>query len=136
MLVPEISIEISQSKEGSVIGLPHTLICTVTTVVGVSPSLVKIDWTGNSSLSESSRVTIFDQTTTRSHDTLILERIVAFSPLLYHDIGKYTCSVMVTGFDGVGNLESAIIIANGKYHKLLHRYVLWYQIHTVLFSQY
>ena len=109
------SIEISQSTEGSVIGLSHTLICTVATAVGVSPSLVKIDWSRNSSLSESPRVTIFDQTTTRSHDTLILKRIVAFSPLLYHDIGEYTCSVMVTGFDGVGNLESAMIMANGMY---------------------
>ena len=115
MLVPEISIDVSQSIEGSVIGLPHSLICTVTVVVGVSPSLVKIDWTGNSSLSESPRVTIFDQTTTRSHDRLILERIVTFSPLLDLDIGEYTCSVMVTGFDGIGNLESAIVMANGKY---------------------
>ena len=115
MLVPEISIDVSQSMEGSVIGLPHSLICTVTVVVGVSPSLVKIDWTGNSSLSESPRVTIFDQTITRSHDRLILERIVIFSPLLDLDIGEYTCSVMVTGFDGIGNFESAIVIANGKY---------------------
>ena len=115
MLVPEISIDVSQSMEGSVIGLPHSLICTVTVVVGVSPSVVKIDWTGNSSLSESPRVTIFDQTTTRSHDRLILERIVTFSPLLDLDIGEYTCSVMVTGFDGIGNLESAIVMANGKY---------------------
>ena len=115
LLVPNISIGVSQSIEGSVIGLPHTLICTVTVVVGVSPSLVKIDWTGNSSLSEAPRVTIFDQTTTRSHDRLIFERIVAFSPLLSHDIGEYTCSVMVTGFDEAGNLESAIVMANGKY---------------------
>ena len=115
MLVPEISIGVSQSIEGSVIGLPHTLICAVAVVVGLSPSLAKIDWTGNSSLSEAPRVTIFDQTTTRSHDRLIFERIVAFSPLLSHDIGEYTCSVMVTGFDEAGNLESAIVMANGKY---------------------
>ena len=115
MLVSEISIDVSQSIEGSVIGLPHSLICTVTVVVGVSPSLVKIDWTGNSSLSESPRVTIFDQTITRSHDRLILERIVIFSPLLDLDIGEYTCSVMMTGFDGIGNFESAIVIANDKY---------------------
>ena len=118
MLVPDISIDISQSVEGSVIGLPHTLICIVATVVGVSPSLVKIDWTGNSSLSESPRVSIFEQTTTRSHDALILERIVAFSPLLYHDIGEYRCSVTVTGFDSVGRLESAIIMANGNYRQI------------------
>ena len=109
MLVPDISIDVSQSIEGSVIGLPHTLICTVTVVVGVSPSLVKIDWTGNSSLSEAPRVTIFDQTTTRSHDRLIFERIVTFSPLLSHDIGEYTCSVMVTGFDNIKSSESAYI---------------------------
>ena len=116
-IVPDISIDISQSVEGSVIGLPHTLNCTVTVVIGVSPSLVKVDWKGSSSLSELPRVAIFDQTSTKSHNRLKFGRTVTFSPLLDYDVGEYICSVMVTGFDRIGNSENVIVVANGK-HKI------------------
>ena len=43
LLVPKVLIDTSQSVEGPVIGLPHTLVCTAIVVVGVSPPLVKID---------------------------------------------------------------------------------------------
>ena len=112
-IVPEISIEISQSVEGSVIGLPHTLICTAIVVTGVSPSLVKVDWNG-SSLLESPRVAIFDQTSTGSQNRLKFGRTVTFSPLLAHDVGEYICSVKVTGFDRIGSSESVIVMANGN----------------------
>ena len=115
MLVPEISIDISQSTEGSIIGLPHTLICTATVVIGVSPSLVKVDWKGSSSLSESPRVVIFDQTSAKSHHRLKFARTVTFSPLLGHDVGEYICSLVVTGFDRIGKSDNQIIMANGKY---------------------
>ena len=115
MLVPEISVDVSQSVEGSIIGLSHTLVCTALVVVGVSPSLVKIEWSGNTSLSESPRVIIFNQTSTRSQHRLKFARTVSFSPLLGHDIGEYTCSVIVTGFDGSGNSENVMVMTNGKY---------------------
>ena len=107
-------IDISQSVEGSVIGLPHTLICTAIVVIGVSPSLVRIDWTGSTSLLDSPRVAIFNQTGTKSLYRLKFESTVTFSPLLDHDIGNYICSVMVTGFDGVGISQSLEVSANGK----------------------
>ena len=115
MLVPKVLIDISQSVEGSIIGLPHTLVCTAIVVVGVSPPLVKIEWSGNTSLSESPRVIIFNQTNTRSQHRLKFARTVAFSPLLGHDIGEYTCSVTVTGFDRSGNSDNVMVMTNGKY---------------------
>ena len=117
IIVPDISIDISQSVEGSVIGLPHTLVCTVTVVFGVSPSLVKVDWKGSSSLLEIPRVAIFDQTSTKSHNRLKFGRTVTFLPLLDYDVGEYICSVMVTGFDRIDNSENVIVMANGK-HKV------------------
>jgi len=113
--VSRILINISQSVEGSIIGLPHTLICTVIVANGVSPSLVKVNWSGTTSLSESPRVVTFDQTYTGSQYKLRFGKALTFSPLLSHDIGEYTCSVKVTGFDRVGNSESAMVIANGMY---------------------
>ena len=114
-IVPEISIDISQSVEGSVIGLPHTLICTAIVVTGVSPSLVRVDWNGSTSLLESPRVAIFDQTSSGSQYRLKFGRTVTFSPLLGHDVGEYICSVKVTGFDRIGSSESVIVMANGNY---------------------
>ena len=106
-------IDISQSVEGSVIGLPHTLVCTAIVVAGVSPPLVKIEWIGDTSLSESPRVTVFNQTSSGSQRRLKFARTVAFSPLLGHDIGEYTCVVTVTGFERSGNSESVIVMTNG-----------------------
>ena len=115
LLVPGVSIDISQSVEGSVIGLPHTLICTVIVVTGVSPSLVKVDWTGSTSLLELPRVAIFDQTSSRSPHKLKFGRAVTFSPLLGHDVGEYACSVIVTGFNSVGDSKNVTVMANGKH---------------------
>ena len=115
LLVPEILISISQSVEGSIIGLPHTLMCTAIVVVGVSPSLVRVEWSGSTSLSESPRVFTFNQTKTELHDTLYFGRTVVFSPLLDHDMGEYICSVMVTGFDQTENSENVMVTANSKH---------------------
>ena len=114
MLVPEILIDISQSVEGSVIGLPHTLVCTATVVFGVSPSLVRVEWSGSTSLLESPRVSVFDQTSSRSQHRLKFARTAAFSPLLGRDIGEYTCSVTVTGFDSVSISDNVTVVTNGK----------------------
>ena len=115
LLVPEILIDISQSVEGSVIGLPHTLVCTATVVFGVSPSLVKVKWSGSPLLSESPRVSVFDQTSSRSQHRLKFGRTVTFSPLLGRDVGQYTCSVIVTGFDSVSISKNITVVTNGKY---------------------
>ena len=122
MLVPKIPIDISQSVEGSIIGLPHTLVCTATVVVGVSPSLVTTEWSGGTSLSESPRVSMFDQASSKSQHRLKFSRTVTFSPLLGHDIGEYTCSVTVTGFDGVDITENITVTTNGKQ---------WYQLNVL-----
>ena len=106
-------IDISQSVDGSIIGLPHSLMCTAIVVVGVSPSLVKVEWSGSTSLSESPRVSIFNQSSTGSQHRLKFGRTVTFSPLLVHDIGEYICSVTVTSFDKIGDSESVMVMANG-----------------------
>ena len=117
-IVPELLIDISQSIEGSIIGLPHTLVCTAIVVVGVSPSLVKVEWSGSTSLSESPRVSVFTQTYTMSQHRLHFGKTLAFAPLLGHDVEEYTCSVMVTGFDKAGNSEAIMVMASGKHSGL------------------
>ena len=99
---------ISESTEGSVSGLTHTLTCTTTLANGVLPSLVTISWSGGS-LSQSSRVIVSDQTTNGSHYT----RTVTFSPLLNNDREPYTCSVAVDGFDEAQNSDAILIAING-----------------------
>ena len=98
-------------------------------VIGVSPSLVEVEWSGTTSLSESPRVTIFDQSSTGSQHRLKFGRTVTFSPLLSQDIGEYTCSVMVTSFDRIGDSESVMVIANGMQcvsdsHICMYHYLL------------
>ena len=114
LTVPQASLYISESTEGSVSGLTHTLTCTATVANGVLPSLVTISWSGGS-LSQSSRVIVSDQTTNGSHYT----RTVTFSPLLYNDVGQYNCSVLVNGFDEAQYSENILIVINGKFSKLL-----------------
>ena len=108
-LVPQPSVNISQSVNGSVSGLNHILTCKVTPVNGVQPSLVMISWTGGSSLSSSPRVNISDQT----NDGVMYTRTVTFSPLLNGDDGQYNCSVSVAGFDEANNSSSVIVVVNG-----------------------
>ena len=109
--VPQPSVTITQSGEGLVSGLDRTLTCTVTVVEGISSPLVVVDWSGGDSLSESSRVTISDQT----NNGLQYTRMITFSPLLISDDGQYTCSVSVTGFDEADNSDSVMIMVNGRY---------------------
>jgi len=108
-LVPQASLYISKSTEGSVSGLAHTINCTATLANGVLPSLVTISWSGGS-LSQYPRVIVSDQTTNGSHYT----RTVTFSPLLYNDAGRYNCSVLVDGFDEAQHSDGVVIEVNGK----------------------
>ena len=107
-IVPQASLDISESTEGSVSGLTHTLTCTATLANGVLPSLVTISWSGGS-LSQSPRVIVSDQTTNGSHYT----RTVTFSPLLYNDAGQYSCSVLVDGFDEAQHSDDVMVAVNG-----------------------
>lgn len=119
-------IDISQSAEGSIIGLPHSLMCTATIVVGVSPSLVKVQWSGSASLSESQRVSILNQTNIESYDILNFTRIVEFSALLGRDMGEYICSVIVTDFNQTGNSDYVMVMTNGKHYtdtKTIHIHI-------------
>ena len=108
-VVPLPRLIISQSVNGSVSGLDHTLTCTVVVVNGVQSDLVMISWTGGSSLSSSPRVTTTDQTNVG----LVYTRTVIFSPLLNGDGGQYTCSVTVTGFDEADSTNNTMVMVNG-----------------------
>jgi len=110
---------ISQSVNGSVDRLDHSLTCTVTVVDGVQSNLVMISWTGGSSLSSSPRVTITEQTNVG----LVYTRTVIFSPLINGDGGQYTCSVTVTGFDEVDSSSSVIVVVNGKCSYQVYKYI-------------
>ena len=91
------------------VGDNHNLTCTVTVVEGISSPVI-VDWSGGDSLSESSRVTISDQT----NNGLQYTRMITFSSLRSRDRGQYTCSVSVTGFDEANNSDSVMIMVNGK----------------------
>ena len=89
----------------------YILTCTVTVVNGTSSSLVMVNWSGGDSLSESSRVTISDQT----NNGLQYTRMITFSPILSRDRGQYTCSVSVFFFSEANNSDSVMVVVSGKY---------------------
>ena len=80
-----------------------------------------ISWTGPSSLSSSSQVTISDQT----NNGVVYTRTVTFSPLLNDNGGQYTCSVAVTGFDEANNSNSTTIMVNGTCGHNIPHYVCY-----------
>ena len=107
--VPQASITVSQSEEGSVSGLSHTLYCTVTLVNGVSSSLVMVNWDreDSASLLSSDNITVDNE--------LQFTSIISFVPLLNANSGQYTCSVSVTGFSESNNSNSLMIYVNGRW---------------------
>ena len=106
--VPQLSINISQSMEGSVSGLDRTLTCSVM-AVGVSSHLMMVNWMGGSSLSESPRVNVSEL----SNNMSLFTRTVTFSPLLNDDVGQYNCTVSVTGYDEATTSNNVTIVVNG-----------------------
>ena len=84
--------------------------CTVTVVEGISPSLVMVKWSRGDSLSDSSRVTVSDQT----NNGLQYTRMITFSPSMIDDSGEYTCSVSVTGFDEADSSDSVTVMVDSK----------------------
>ena len=106
--VPQALINVSQSEEGSVSGLNHTLYCTVTLVNGVSSSLVMVNWDreDSASLLSSDNMTV--------DNGLQFTRTISFLPLLNDNSGQYTCSVSVTGFSEADNSDSLTVVVNGR----------------------
>ena len=107
-LVPRASVSITQSREGSISGLSHTINCTVVVVNGVMESLVTISWDREDTASSLST----DNMTT--DDGLQFTRAITFLPLLKDDGTQYTCSVSVTGFGEADNSDNVTIMVNGK----------------------
>ena len=106
--VPQALITVSQSEEGSVSGLNHTLYCTVTLVNGVSSSLVMVNWDkeDSASLLSSDNMTVDNGTQ--------FTRTITFIPLLNANSGQYTCSVSVNGFSEANNSDTVTIVVNGR----------------------
>ena len=106
--VPQALITVSQSEEGSVSGLNHTLYCTVTLVNGVSSSLVMVNWDreDSASLLSSDNMTVDIGTQ--------FTRTIRFLPLLNANSGQYTCSVSVNGFSEADNSDNVMIVVNGR----------------------
>ena len=103
------SISVTQSTEGSIIGLAHKLECTFLVTNGVSPFLVNINWNISALLSESSRIVVSDITNNGS----LYTKTITFLPLLSHDREKYTCYANITGFSETMSSESLIVMATG-----------------------
>ena len=82
-------------------------------------------------VSSSPRVSIFQQTNGRSQHRWKFDRTLTFSPLLGHDIGEYTCSIAVTGFDRIGNSENVVVMANGMNVLCTSMIVCTYRNHEV-----
>ena len=106
-LVPRPSISITQSREGAVSGLNHTLTCTVTVVNGVESSLVMVIWDREDSASTLSTDIM------TSNAGLQFIRSITFLPLLEDNSTQYTCSVSITGFGEADNSDSVTIVVNG-----------------------
>ena len=106
--VPQAMINVSQSSEGSVSGLNHTLTCIATVVNGVSPSLVMVNW------DREDTATIISNDTMSVSDGLQYTRMITFSPILSRDRGQYICSVSVTGFSKADNSYTIMVMVSGK----------------------
>ena len=101
-------VNVSQSEEGSVGGLNHTLYCIVTLVNGVSSSLVMVNWDREDSASLLSSDNMTVDTGTQ------FTRTISFLPLLNVNSGQYTCSVSVTDFSEADNSDSVMIVVKGR----------------------
>ena len=107
-LVPQASVSITQSREGSVSGLSHTLTCTVMVVSGVMGSLVTI------SLDREDTMLSLSTNSMATDDGLRFTGTITFLSLLEDNGTQYTCSVSVMGFGEADNSDSVIVLVNGK----------------------
>ena len=89
--------------QGTMVGSPQLLNCTVSTVIGVDPSIVMISWLGpgGSPITSNTRITI-DQTTSGNDEyTSSLE----FTYLMEDDQGSYTCNVTILETSVLGSVQ-------------------------------
>ena len=111
ILVSEVSINVTQSTEGSIIGLAHRLECKFLITSGVSSFLVNISWNNSALLYGSSRIVVSNLTNNAS----LYSKNIIFLPLLSHDSGKHTCCGEITGFSKTMLCKSLNVMATGMY---------------------
>ena len=114
LTVPQVPLSISQPYRRPVSGQLYNLTCRAT-LLGVSSSLVMLNWTEQNSLSEyvdirqSSRVILSDLTTNGSQ----IMRTVTFLPLLRSDARDYLCTVIVLGYINAYNIYRVVVGVDG-----------------------
>ena len=101
--VPDIIISPSGPIQGTMVGSPLVINCTVSTVSGVESSSVIIIWTGpgGRSIMNNSRVTISPITFSGNIFTSNLQ----FTYLMEGDEGNYTCNWMILETTGSQSVE-------------------------------
>ena len=108
--VPILTVSISPSGpiQNAAIGSRLVINCTVSTVSGVEPSSVMINWMGpgGGSIINDSRVTISPTTSSGNNYTSSLQ----FAYLLQEDRGNYTCNVLILELSGSHSVELQSII--------------------------
>ena len=107
---------INQSTNRPNAGSAHNLTCTFTLPDGVSPELLRIEWSKHPSLN-SSRVMMSNLTNVMG---LQYTKSVTFEHIGTEDNGQYTCTVNIVGF--ASNFD--VTIVNGKYI-LIHVHLLY-----------
>ena len=97
---PTVSITPSGPIQGAMVGSPQDIQCTVSTVGGVEPHLVRISWMGpgGDTIRNNSRVTISPTSGSGNNYTSSLQ----FVYLMEGDEGTYECSVMILETIGSG----------------------------------
>ena len=90
---PTVSITPSGPIQGAMVGSPHDIQCTVSTVSGVEPHLILISWMGpgGDTITNDSRVTISPTSGSGNNYTSSLQ----FMYLMEGDEGTYECNVMI-----------------------------------------
>ena len=113
--VPKPSVD--QSTDQPNAGSAHNLTCTFTLPDGVSPDLLRIEWSEHPSLNNS-RGMISNLTHVMG---LQYTKSVTFEHIGTEDNGQYTCTVNIVGFASNFN----VTIVNGKYILYLYVYIYY-----------
>ena len=112
---PTVTISPSGPIQGSMVGSPQVINCTVSTVSGVQSSSVMISWTepGGGSIMSDSRMTVSPTTSSGNTYTSSLQ----FTYLMEGDEGTYTCNVMILETSGSQTVELQSL-SRKLYHSL------------------
>ena len=92
---PTVTIAPSDPIQGALVGSPQFINCTVSTVIGVDPSLIMISWMrpeGIPIIISDSRLAIIPATFIDSNTYI---SSLKFTYLMEGDEGTYTCNVMI-----------------------------------------